>query len=87
MVDKAPAPINATDLSQKLNVVIAVLLHFAAKDEGFNDGNRKTGDLASFLRNHGLEYADIAAILDSPIASVRELIGKRNRAGAKKKKK
>jgi len=79
-------PVNLTDFSQKLNVVIALLLHFAAKDEDFNDGKRKTGDLASFLRNHGLEYVDIAAILDSPIGSVRELVSKKNRAGAKRKK-
>jgi len=85
MADKAL--VNQTDLSQKLNVVIALLLHFAAKDEDFNDGKRKTGDLASFLRNHGLEYTDIAAILGSPIASLRVLVSIRKRSGAKKKKK
>jgi hypothetical protein len=66
--------IAAKAISDKLNVIIALLLHFATKDEGFNKGNHRTGDLAAFLKQHDLPYEDIAVILDSPIASVRELV-------------
>lgn len=72
------------EVSKKLNVVIAILLHFAAKDAQFNDGKNKTGDLAALLKKHELAYEDIAAILDSPIASVRELV--RLKGHAKKRK-
>ncbi len=85
MADGDPAGTN--EVSQKLNVVISILLHFAAKDEKFNDGKHKTGDLAAFLKRHDLGYDDIAAILDSPIASVRELVRlKKGKAGKKKEK-
>lgn len=74
----------AVEVSKKLNVVIALLLHFAKKDAQFNGGRLKTGDLATYLKRHGLQYDDIAAILDSPVSSVRVLVhlkghtGKRN---------
>ncbi len=82
MADREKLPPN--EVSSKLNVVIALLLHFAVRDEGFNDGKHKTGDLAAFLKRHGLSYNDIAAILDSPIASVRELVRLKGHAGKKK---
>jgi len=62
--------------SRKLNVVIALLLRILLKDEDFTQKNRKgTGELAVYLKRHGLEYQDIAATLDSPVASVRESAG------------
>ncbi len=70
--------------SRKLNVIIALLLRILVKDEDFTLKKRKgTGELAVYLKRHGLEYQDIAAILDSPIASVRELVsrGSRKRKG------
>jgi len=76
-------PDAALDASKKLNVVIALLLHFASKDDRFNDGKHKTGDLAAYLKRHDLQYDDISAILDSPISSVRELVRLKK---AKKKK-
>jgi hypothetical protein len=78
---------SAKDLSKKFNVVIALLLHVVAKDKEFNDGNHKTGDLAIFLKRHGLGYEDIAAILDSPIGSVRQLVHLKGRAAKKSNKK
>jgi len=75
----------ATEVSAKLNVVIALLLHFTTKDAQFNDGKNKTGDLAVYLKKHGLEYDDIAAILDSPIASVRVLVHLKKHPKNKKK--
>jgi hypothetical protein len=70
--------------SRKLNVVIALLLRILVKDEDFAQKKRKgTGELAVYLKQHGLEYQDIAAILDSPVASVRELV---SRSGRKNKR-
>jgi hypothetical protein len=69
--------------SRKLNVIIALLLRILLKDEDFAQKKRKgTGELAVYLKRHDLEYEDIAAILDSPVASVRELV---SRASRKKK--
>lgn len=74
------------EVSKKLNVVIALLLHFAAKDEEFNAGRLKIGDLAVYLKRHGIDYAEIAAILDSPVASIRVLVHLKKQAKKKKKK-
>ncbi|MGH9684999.1 MAG: hypothetical protein ACRD4S_15470 [Candidatus Acidiferrales bacterium] len=79
-------PASDKELSKKMNVVIALLLHAVAKDKEFNDGKLKTGDLAAFLKRHELGYEDIAAILDSPIGSVRELVRLKGHAGKKSKK-
>jgi hypothetical protein len=69
--------------SRKLNVVIALLLRILTKDTDFTPRKRKgTGDLAVYLKRHGLEYQDIADILESPVASVRELVSR----GSRKKK-
>jgi hypothetical protein len=69
--------------SRKLNVVIALLLRILVRDEDFTQKKgRGTGELAVYLKRHGLEYQDIAAILDSPVASVRELVSR----GSRKKK-
>jgi hypothetical protein len=68
--------------SRKLNIVIALLLRVVLKDNDFAQRKRKgTGDLAICLKRQGLEYPDIASILDSPVASVRELVSR----GARKK--
>lgn len=69
--------------SRKLNVVIALLLRILFEDDDFTQKKRKgTGELALYLKRHGLEYQHIAAILDSPVASVRELVSR----GSRKKK-
>ena len=66
--------------SRKLNVIIALLLHLLLKDDDLTQKKRKgTGELAVYLKRHGLEYQDIAAILDSPVASVRELVSRGSR--------
>ena len=66
--------------SRKLNVVIALLLRVLLKDDDFTEKKRKgTGELAVYLRRHGLGYEDIAAILGSPVASVRELVSRGSR--------
>ena len=66
--------------SRKLNVVIALLLRQLLRDSEFGAKKRKgTGELATYLDRQGLSYADIAVILDSPIASVRELVTRSKR--------
>jgi hypothetical protein len=80
-------PSSDNELSKKLNVLIALMLHLVARDEGFNDGKGKTGDLVAFLRRHSLSYEDISAILDSPIGSVRELASRMRRAKQNVKRK
>jgi hypothetical protein len=66
--------------SRKLNVIIALLLHLLLKDDDLTQKKRKgTGELAVFLKGHSLEYQDIAAILGSPVASVRELVSRGSR--------
>jgi len=66
--------------SRKLNVVIALLLRILLEDRDFEEKKRKgTGDLAVYLKAHGLAYEDIAAILGSSAASIRELVSRENR--------
>ena len=66
--------------SRKLNVVIALLLRQLVRDTDFTTKKRKgTGDLAVYLNRQGLNYQDIASILDSPVASVRELVTRSKR--------
>lgn len=67
-------------LSRKLNVVIALLLRIITNDDDFAAKKRRgTGDLAVFLKRQGLDYPDIASIVDSPVASVRELVSRSSR--------
>jgi len=75
----------AAQVSLKLNVVIALLLHLAAKDPQFNSGKNKTGDLAVYLKRHGLDYGDIATILHSPASSLRVLVHLKSHPKKKKK--
>ena len=66
--------------SRKLNVIIALLLRQLLRDTDFGPKKRKgTGELAVYLDKHGLSYQDIAEILDSPIASIRELVTRNKR--------
>jgi hypothetical protein len=66
--------------SRKLNVVIALLLRQLLRDADFGSKKKRgTGDLAAYLDKHGLSYQDIADILDSPVASIRELVSRSKR--------
>ena len=70
--------------SRKLNVIIALLLRQLLRDADFGAKKRKgTGELAVYLDKQGLTYQDIADILDSPIASVRELVTRNKRKKSK----
>lgn len=64
-------------ISQKLNVLIAVQLKTAGEaiDFGINErGKRGVGDLARFLAKAGLDSKDISEITGAPLASIRTLL-------------
>jgi len=63
--------------SRKLNVIIALLLRQLVRDTDFGVRKKKgTGALAVYLDRQGLGYQDIADILDSPVASIGELVSR-----------
>jgi hypothetical protein len=66
----------STDISKKLNVLIALSLRQLHSDRDFSKGRRKQsiGDLARYLSNMGLNSKDIAEILGSPVTSIRTLL-------------
>lgn len=62
--------------SRKLNVLIALSLRQLLEDKDFAKAKRKqgVGEVVHFLADMGLEPADIAAIVGSPVTSVRTLL-------------
>jgi hypothetical protein len=67
----------ASDISQKLNVLIALSLRQLLGEKDFSPtGKRKqgAGDLVRYLANMGLDAKDIAEIVGSPLTSVRTLL-------------
>jgi len=63
-------------ISKKLNVLIAISLRQLLGDKEFGTKSRRhgTGDIARYLDDMGLEAKDIAAVLGSPVQSVRTLL-------------
>ena len=71
-----PKPMT-TDDSKKLNVLIALTLRQLLGDREFGPKERAKkglGDIARYLDSMGLDAKDIAAILGSPLSSVRTLL-------------
>ena len=65
------------DMSKKINVLIALSLRQLLGDKDFSGGSKRkkgVGDLVQYLYGMGLEAKDIAAILGSPVTSVRTLL-------------
>jgi len=64
------------DISRKLNVVIALSLRQLLGDKDFTKDKRKqgVGEIVHFLADMGLGANDIAAIVGSPVTSVRTLL-------------
>jgi hypothetical protein len=64
------------DVSRKLNVLIALSLRQVVGDKDFTKGKRKqgVGEVVHFLADMGLGANDIAAIVGSPVTSVRTLL-------------
>jgi hypothetical protein len=68
--------IPSEDVSRKLNVLIALSLRQLLGDKDFAKSKRKqgVGEIVHFLADMGLGANDIAAIVGSPITSVRTLL-------------
>jgi len=66
-----------TEISQKLNVLIALSIKTMSGNTSFaNDNKRNTGvgEIVRYLHAHGLENAEIAKITGAPVTSVRTLL-------------
>jgi hypothetical protein len=65
-----------TDISRKLNVLIALSLRQLFADKDFTKAKRKqrVGDLIHYLADMGIDAKDIADITGSPVTSVRTLL-------------
>lgn len=64
-------------VSKKLNVLIALSLRNLLGDTDFvtaRKGKRGTGAMVNYLADMGLDAKDIAAILGTPLQSVRTLL-------------
>lgn len=68
--------IQSKDISRKLNVLIALSLRQLLGDKDFTKGKRRqgVGEVVHFLADMGLAANDIAAIVGSPVTSVRTLL-------------
>ena len=71
-----------TEVSKKLNVLIALSLRQLVGEKEFSgDEKRKqgVGEIARYLNNMGLEAKDIAEITGAPLQSVRTLLTPKRR--------
>lgn len=66
----------ASDISAKLNVLIALSIKQLTGQAGFTKGKRNqgVGEIVHFLSDMGLSAKDISAIVGSPLTSVRTLL-------------
>ncbi len=64
------------EISKKLNVLIALSLRQLMGDKDFSKGRRRqgAGELVHYLKDAGLDAKDIAAVIGSPLTSVRTLL-------------
>jgi len=70
-----------SEISKKLNVLIALLIRQLNGEKDFEKGGRKqgAGELARYLSDFGLDSKDIAEILGAPLQSVRTLLTPKRR--------
>jgi len=71
-----------TEVSKKLNVLIALSLRQLAGEKEFSVSEKRkqgVGEIARYLSNMGLEAKDIAEITGAPIQSVRTLLTPKRR--------
>jgi len=71
-----------SEVSKKLNVLIALSLRQLMDDKKFSGGDKRrqgVGDIARYLNNMGLEAKDISEITGAPLQSVRTLLTPRRR--------
>ena len=66
-----------SDISKKLNVLIAISLRQLLGDKEFGGKKKRkqgVGELTYYLADMGLEAKDISEILGAPLQSVRTLL-------------
>ena len=71
-----------TEVSKKLNVLIALSLRQLVGEKEFSGGEKRrqgVGEIARYLNSMGLEAKDIAEITGAPLQSVRTLLTPRRR--------
>jgi len=71
-----------SEISKKINILIALSLRQLLEDKEFS-GNEKRkqgiGELARYLNNMGLDAKDISEITGAPLQSVRTLLTPKRR--------
>jgi len=70
-----------SEVSRKLNVLIALSIKDLNGEKDFDKKGRKqgAGELARYLNNMGLEAKDIADIIGAPLQSIRTLLTPKRR--------
>lgn len=71
-----------TEVSKKLNVLIALSLRQLAGEKEFSGSEKRkqgVGEIARYLNDMGLETKDIAEITSAPLQSVRTLLTPKRR--------
>jgi len=67
----------ATEISKKLNVLIAISIKQLLADNSFDRSSKRrtrVSEIVHYLADMGLEAKDIAQIVGSPVTSVRTLL-------------
>ncbi|TSC57219.1 MAG: hypothetical protein Greene041679_380 [Parcubacteria group bacterium Greene0416_79] len=70
------------DISQKLNILIALTLKQLLGDKEFSGGDKRkqgVGEIARYLNKMGLDAKDIAEITGAPVQSIRTLLTPKRR--------
>ena len=70
------------EISQKLNILIALTLKQLLRDKEFSWGEKRkqgVGEIARYLNNMGLDAKDIAEITGAPLQSIRTLLTPKRR--------
>ncbi len=71
-----------TEVSKKLNVLIALSIRQLVGEKEFSGGEKRkqgVGEIARYLNSMGLEAKDIAEITGAPLQSVRTLLTPKRR--------
>ena len=70
-----------SEISKKLNVLIALSIKQLNEEKDFDKKGRKqgAGELTRYLNNMGLEAKDIAEIIGAPLQSIRTLLTPKRR--------
>lgn len=70
-----------SEVSKKLNILIALSIKQLNNEKDFGKGGRKqgAGELARYLSDFGIDAKDIAEILGAPLQSVRTLLTPKRR--------